>query len=100
MKKVFNNEKIAQDVFAEMYKEFEIGCALAHEGIVKYLYFVRMDSAANKRKEQEFHILIEMMDGGNLEQYLAEMPRKREVNIQKVREVAAQISSALAYLHA
>lgn len=27
------------------------------------------------------------------------MPRKREVNIQKVREVATQISGALAYLH-
>jgi len=51
MKKVFNNEKIAQDVFSEMYKEFKIGCALAHDGIVRYLYFVRMNSAINKRKE-------------------------------------------------
>jgi len=67
MKKVFNNEQISSEVFAEMYKEFKIGCALAHEGIVKYLYFVRMNSAINKRKEQEFHILIEQMDGGNLE---------------------------------
>jgi hypothetical protein len=81
MKKIFNNEKIAEEVFSEMYKEFKIGCALAHSGIVKYLYFVRMFSNANKRKEQEFHILIEMMNGGNLEQYLADMPRKREVNI-------------------
>jgi hypothetical protein len=51
MKKVFNNEKIAGDVFKEMYKEYIIGCALAHSGIVKYLYFVRMSSTANKRKE-------------------------------------------------
>ena len=67
LQKVFNNETIANQKFREMYKEFRIGCSLKHPGIVDYLYFIRCDSAKYGQKEQEFHILIEMCKGGNLE---------------------------------
>jgi serine/threonine protein kinase len=85
--KVFNNQDIAVSKFREMYKEFRIGCCLSHPGIVDYKYFIRQDSQRLGPKEQEFVILIELCEGGNLEQYLAQMPKKREVNIQQVREI-------------
>jgi hypothetical protein len=56
--------------FREMYKEFRMGCYLDHPGIVKYKYFLRQDSKENGPLEQEFHILIELYQGGNLLQYI------------------------------
>jgi serine/threonine protein kinase len=70
---------MAEKVFEDMYREFSIGCTLSHPNIVDYKYFVRQ--SASKNQEQEFHIFIELMDGGNLEEYLQSMPCKREVNI-------------------
>lgn len=88
---------MAQTVFAEMYREFSIGCTLNHPGIVNYRYFIRQTNA--KSKEEEFHTFIELMEGGNLEEYLADMPYKREVSIQKVRDITRQIAKTLGYLH-
>ena len=79
--KVFNNLDISIDKFREMYKEFRIGCCLRHVGIVEYKYFIRCDSPKAGKIEQEFHIIMELCDGGSLEQYLNSMPKKREVNI-------------------
>ena len=69
--KVFNNPVICCDKFKEMYKEFRIGFALDHPGIVKYLFFFRQQSMKHGAKEQEFHILIELCEGGNLDQFLS-----------------------------
>lgn len=87
---------MAVKVFDDMYREFSIGCTLNHPGIVEYKYFVRQTA---HKSEQEFHIFIELMDGGNLEEYLGNCPLKREANIQKVRDIMRQITCALAYLH-
>jgi serine/threonine protein kinase len=42
---------------------------------------------------------MELMEGGNLEEYLNKMPMKTEVNIQNMRSIIRQITRALAYLH-
>ena len=68
-------------MFQEMYKEFSIGCTLNHPSIINYKYFVRQHSLQHGDKEQEFHIFMELMEGGNLEEYLNKMPMKTEVNI-------------------
>lgn len=70
---------MSEKVFGDMYREFSIGCTLDHPGIVQYKYFVRQQAKASGQqpmhvnphaREQEFHIFIELMDGGNLEEYL------------------------------
>ena len=88
---VLNNEPLAAQTFQQMFKEFSIGCKLRHPGIIEYMYFVRRDSPKMGKREQEFHIIMELMEGGNLQQYLDQMPKKREVNIQRVRDIATQI---------
>ena len=70
MHKVYNNKHMEKLKFREMYKEFKIGCMLKNPGIVEYFYFIRCDSKKLGSVEQEFHILIELCEGGNLEQYL------------------------------
>jgi len=67
MNKVLRNPELEEKSFREMYREFSIGCTLDHPGIVSYKYFVRQKV---RHGEQEFHILIDLMEGGNLEQYL------------------------------
>jgi serine/threonine protein kinase len=79
--KITNNERMTIRHFKQMYKEFRIGCCLRNPGIVEYKYFIRRDSPSMGQREQELHIIIELCEGGNLEQYLNEMPLKREVNI-------------------
>lgn len=79
LRRVYNNLEMSEQVFKDMYREFSIGCTLNHPGIVEYKYFVRQ--SASRTKDEEFHIFIELMDGGNLEEYLARMPLKREVSI-------------------
>jgi serine/threonine protein kinase len=68
--KIHNNERMAVKHFRMMYKEFRIGCCLKHPGIVDYKYFIRCNSPSVGQRQQEFHILIELCEGGNLEQYL------------------------------
>ena len=97
--KVFNNEQITNQKFQEMYKEFMIGCSLQHPGVVRYLYFIRQNSRKHGAKEQEFHILLEFCQGGNLEQYLSSLPDCRVADPNRVKSIVGQIAEVLVYLH-
>jgi serine/threonine protein kinase len=48
----------------DMQKEFNIAKDLVHSNIVQYKHFVR--KKGEKDKEEEFHLIIEYMRGGNL----------------------------------
>ena len=85
--------------FREMYKEFKIGCLLKHPLIVSYMYFLRQDSKRLGPKEQEFHILIELCEGGNLAEYVAKYPNKQLMQKTRLVEITKQIVEALVYLH-
>lgn len=99
LKRIFGNVEMSKTVFNNMYREFSIGCTLNHPGIISYKYFIRQHSQQNGEKEQEFHIFMELMGCGNLEEYLSTKPLKREANIQNVRNIIRQLVKALAYLH-
>ena len=51
-----------------MFGEFCIAKDLIHPNIVKYRYFMRKYDSVTKN--YEFHILIELMDGSDMEVYL------------------------------
>ena len=69
-KKVFNNEKLAEEVLSEMYGEFFIGKDLSHPNIIEYKYFIKAYDEANST--HEIHILMEYLDGGDMDKYLKE----------------------------
>ena len=48
LKRVYNNPSMAEQVFADMYREFSIGCTLSHPGIVQYKSFVRQSASKNQ----------------------------------------------------
>ena len=55
---------MADKTLKEMITEFEIAKDLIHPNIVKYLAFMRKYDPVSK--EQECHIIMEQMDGGDL----------------------------------
>lgn len=66
--KVLNNDKLAREEFVNMFKEFEMQRMLSHTGIVKTMYFLkRTKGAKGEEREIEFNILLEHMEGGNLQ---------------------------------
>lgn len=66
--KILKNKNESEKAFTSSFNEFEIGRKLKHCGIVKYLYFVRIGPQWNKAgdEDDEFHILIEYMQGKSL----------------------------------
>ena len=53
-----------------MYQEFCIAKDLSHPNIVEYKYFMRKYDTSSK--EFEFHILMELLDGGDMDNYIRE----------------------------
>lgn len=69
-RKIYNNERLAEQTLKEMFGEFCIAKELCHPNIVKYRYFIRRYDPVTKN--YEFHILIELMEGSDMEIYLKE----------------------------
>ena len=83
-----------------MFKEFEMQRMLNHTGIVKTMYFLkRTKGAKGEEREIEFNILLEHMEGGNLQQYLNKQPETRMPNIYKAKVFTQRIVETVAYLH-
>jgi serine/threonine protein kinase len=79
----------------EMYKEYSIAKDLVHPNIVSYKYFVRRKG--DRENEEEFHIILELLDGGTLKQYVAKHGRITDISLLK--SWSKQILEGLAYLH-
>jgi len=74
------------EVFSKrMFTEFYLGRNLSHPSLIEYRYFVNKYDAASKT--HEFHIIMDMMEGGDLEAYLEEMGRP--YMIDNVKEIGA-----------
>ena len=95
MKKILNNDELANTVMKRMYSEFYLGKNLLHPSLIEYKYF--MKKYDSQSKEHEFHILMDLMEGGDLEQYLED--QGRPYLIDNVKEIGAQIISGIKYLH-
>ena len=67
-RKILNNEELAYKTFEQLYSEFNIGQDLDHQNIVEYQYFI--SNFYKKSRIHEFHIIQELMEGGDLNQYL------------------------------
>ena len=71
-KKVFNNFRLAEEVLTEMFSEFFIGKDLDHPHIIQYNYFINQYDPATKT--HDFHIIMEYLDGGDLDNYIKTAP--------------------------
>ena len=69
-RKIYNNQNLAEKCLKQMYSEFCIAKDLVHPNIVEYRYF--MKSYDEQSKNHEIHMLIEMMEGDNMDVYLKE----------------------------
>ena len=95
MRKVHNNKQLAHHVLSDMYSEFCIAKDLQHPNIVEYKYFMRTYNAATK--EYEFHILMELLEGGDMDCYIRE--QGKAMTIQQIKDIGSQIISGIRYLH-
>ena len=78
-----------------LLKEYFISRNLSHPGIVEHYYFVHeVDEQTHRHM---YHILMESLNGGNMEEYLELQGRPYSIN--KVREIGCQLISAIDYLH-
>jgi serine/threonine protein kinase len=95
MKKILNNDELAATFMQHMFSEFYLGKNLQHPSLIEYKYFMRRYDPDTK--EHEFHILMDLMEGGDLEKYLEE--QGRPYLIDNVKEIGAQIIAGVKFLH-
>lgn len=65
MKKILNNDELAENIMNLMFREFYLGKNLTHPSLIEYKYFFRKYDEGTK--EHEFHIIMDLMEGGDLE---------------------------------
>ena len=65
MKKILNNDELADSIMKHMFSEFYLGKNLTHPSLIEYKYFFRKYDEGTK--EHEFHIIMDLMEGGDLE---------------------------------
>ena len=69
-RRICNNEKLADDCLKEMFGEFCIAKDLMHPNIVEYKYF--MKSYDRRTRSWDFHIIMELMAGEDMDVMLKE----------------------------
>jgi len=94
-RKIYNNAVLADKTLEEMYGEFCIAKDLRHENIIQHKYFMR--KYVPSTKNYEFHIVMELMEGDDMEQFLKD--QGRPYIIDKIKEIGSQLISALRYIH-
>ena len=67
-RKIYNNEELAEKALKDMLSEFSIAKDLIHPNIVEYKYFMRKFDPVSLN--YEFHIIMEYLDGEDMEIYL------------------------------
>ena len=85
MKKILNNQELADSIMKLMFSEFYLGKNLTHPSLIEYKYFLRKYD--ENTKEHEFHIIMDLMEGGDLETYLEE--NGRPYLIDSIKEIGA-----------
>ena len=69
-RKIYNNKDLAEKCMKEMFTEFCIAKDLVHPNIVEYKYFMRNWDEISQNFE--FHIIMELMEGEDMDVYLKE----------------------------
>jgi serine/threonine protein kinase len=95
VRKVFNNAELAERALKEMFSEYVIAKDLIHKNIVEYKYFMRKFDPDTKN--YEFHIILELMDGDDMEVYIKD--QGRPFTIGPVKSIGGQLISSIKYLH-
>lgn len=90
-----NNHQLALDKLNELVAEFIIAQDLQHPNVVEYKYFIRKYDA--NLQNYNFHILVEYMQGGDLNQFICRNGPAKSISL--VQSFLRQISGALDYLH-
>ena len=70
VRKIYNNADLANKTMKEMYAEYSIAKDLLHPNIVEYKYFMKKDDPLSKN--YEYHIIMELMDGEDMDDYIKE----------------------------
>lgn len=83
MCRIYNNKDLAQIKTSQLYSEFCIAKDLLHPSIVQYKYFVR--TFDEESKYHECHIIMELLEGGDMAAYLQECGRP--FSIDRVKEI-------------
>ena len=94
-RKIHNNADLARKTLTEMYAEYAIAKDLIHPNVVEYKYFMKKYDPATKN--YEYHIIMELMDGEDMDVYIKE--QGRPFMIDRVRDIGGQILSGIKYLH-
>ena len=76
--------------------EFNLIQHLNHLHLVKYQYLIRQNQHNDDEVFHGFHLLMEHLDGGNLESLLQS---KKWLTVNQIVDISFQIISGLRYLH-
>ena len=95
MCRIYNNLELARLKTSQLYGEFCIAKDLCHPNIVSYKYFVRTFDPVNKF--HDCHIIMELLEGGDMDFYLKEQGRPGHIDI--VKDIGGQLISGIKYLH-
>jgi len=82
-RKIHNNLHLAKQTLTDMFAEFQIAKDLKHPNIIRYKYFMRKYNESSKT--YEFHILMELMDGEDMETYITE--QGRPYMVERIKEI-------------
>ena len=80
-RKIYNNPELADKAMREMFSEFLIAKDLNHPNVIEYRYFMRYFDEATQN--MEFHIIVELMEGEDMDVYLKE--QGRPFTIERIR---------------
>lgn len=83
--------KIAKDEYAVEYlwKEVQSLILLRHPNIISLISYLY------KKEEKSLYVIYELMDTGNLKEYMA----KKDLSIDEIKKIFEDITNGLAYLH-
>ena len=79
----------------QLYAEFCLAKDLIHPNIIEYKYFMRKYDPDSQN--YEFHIIMELMDGENMEDYIEE--QGPALTLDQVKQIGGQLISSIKYLH-
>jgi hypothetical protein len=69
-RKIYNNPDLAEKVLKVMFSEFLIAKDLFHPNVIEYKYFMRYYDEMTQN--MEYHIIVELMEGEDMDVYLKE----------------------------
>ena len=95
LRQVYNNDALSARALKETYQEFILSKQLDHPNIVKYLYFVKMQTQDGRM--DEYHLITELIKGQNLSRYIEKNGAIKSIGT--IQDIGKQILLGIEYLH-